>query len=131
MKLKARIAGPVMLLVLLLSGCPGPDYTGVTVTGTVDLAAVDTAGTCYVVLENDAYAPAAEISGAYPANGSYIYTLSNVLEGRYYLRVWLDFGVDGVADEERYYDNSVLPTPPASPNVTVPFSGTVSYDLTF
>jgi hypothetical protein len=129
MNLKA--AAPLVLLALLLGGCPGPDYTGVTVTGTIDLAAVGTGGTCYVELLNDAYAPAAENSGAYLAGGSYIYTLSSVLEGRYYLRVWLDFGVDGVADEERYYGSGILPTPPPSPNVDIPFSGTASYDLTF
>jgi hypothetical protein len=133
MKLKAEIT-ILLLLSLLLAGCPAPGYDGVTVTGTVDLAA---GGTCYVELLNDTYSAVAETSGAYAAVGSCAYTLSNVLEGSYYLRVWLDFapsppGPDPLhPDEERYYGSGGLPTPPASPNVTVPFSGTVSYDLSF
>jgi hypothetical protein len=127
--MKMKAAAALILLALLAGGCVAPDYNGVTVTGTIDLAAVGSPGTCYVELLNDAYGVAAETSAAYPPN--FVYTLSNIVEGAYYLRVWLDFGGDGVPDAERYYGSGVLPTPPAAPNVTVPFSGTASYNLTF
>jgi hypothetical protein len=130
--MKLKTGALLALLALLAGGCPAPEYAGTTVSGTIDLAAVGSPGTCSVELLNDAYAAVAATAGAYAGGGSYAYVLSNVLEGRYYLHVWLDFDVaDGVADGERYYGNGVLPTPPPAPNVDVPFSGTVSCDLAF
>jgi len=130
--MKLKTGAILMGLALLLSACPAPDYDGVTVTGTIDLTAVGTGGTCYVVLQNDVYAVVAETSGAYAAGGTLPYTLGNVLQGSYYLYVWLDYGAgDAVPDEERYYGSGILPNPPASPNVTVPFSGTVTVNLSF
>ena len=117
-------------LIATFFGCDAGG-TRATVTGTLTYLGAPVTFTYYVWVENDTYTAVAETSGVVAvAANSVNYSISEVLNGTYYIHAVVDYADDGAPEHEQYY-GVVTVIPPSAPNAIVPSSGTVVFDITF